>query len=207
MNDQVLRDFAVYKTLGVVRRGGVSFGLKCREDLNYYTMAWRASRPVSGTNRRFYREQNVFWNMDLEAALEIMDEAHSRGLFADKYARWPNSQIQVLDSKDIDSRQKSILKNETLTTDAADAEWLACGDLRVVVCCEPETWIWRKIMIYSENLGRITFRSTTRATDYRHAYSNAQLSGGWRLDKSMMDADVVISRIHFETLRKDLRGN
>ena len=59
-------------------------------------------------------------------------------------------------------------------------------------------------MIYSKKRGMITFRSTTLREDYKNAYTNIPFKDGWRLDRAMMDADVVLSKIHFEILRSDI---
>jgi hypothetical protein len=113
---KTLFDGAIYKNVNTVKRGDISLGLKRREDQNYFTTAWRASRSTSGTNRRFYLEQGEFWEMYLKISVEMLDEAHARGLLSQKYSRWPDTKIQVFDSKGIIGDSRPELLEEILTS-------------------------------------------------------------------------------------------
>ncbi len=201
---------AIYKEVNTVSRGLVSLSLKFREDLNYYTSTWRQKRPESGINRQRYKEKekgvDSFWSMPADIAHEMLDEAHARGLFLSQYFRWPGIEPKVLDTAKLSRDEGEILIDETLTTDALDQMWRNCDDLRIVACCEPVDWIWRKIAIFSARNNLVTFRSMTLSDTYRALYTNLPFKNGWKLDRSMMDADVSLSIVHLEAL-KELFGN
>lgn len=128
--------------------------------------------------------------------------------FAQEYSRWPDTKIQVFDSSGIICDSKPGLLEETLTTqNGLDKPWLEVPDLRITVCGEPPSWVWRKIAIYSIELNKVTFRSMTLSNDYENAYLKIAFAGGWKFDRGMMDADVVLSKIHFEVLRKAIAEN
>ena len=111
-------------TLKVVNEAlGVTLALKRRLDTDYYTVVWRQKRP-SNTNRRFYFEQDSFWSMPADAALDMMEKAQAKGLFLVKYSRWPGERIDP-------SGQRSVKhgKGERAISRDADA-WV--GRRRVV---------------------------------------------------------------------------
>jgi hypothetical protein len=183
---------AKYKTVRSISSGDTTLALKQRKDLGhaYFCLTWRAARARSKTNRRFYLEHKAFWEIPQDVAVHLLKRAHSEGFFGTQYTRWPTAEISVLDSKDLSQPEGLRLRDETITDNPADQRYRSDPALRIVACSEPGG-VWRKVMLIRAAEGLVTFRSLTRDTEYRNAY-NFGLPNGWRLDRSMLDADGSI---------------
>ena len=193
---------AKYKTIKTISQESTTLALKRREDKNYYCVVWRHKRPESKTNRRFYLEKSSFWSIRADLAFAMLNEANNSNLLSPSYFRWPDQEIRVLDTAELGDSEKQILINETLVKSIEDQAWRNCNDLRIVACCEPPKYNWRKVMIVSKNKNLITFRSLTLDISYKHIYKKFDLQNSWKLDQSMMEADVKTHRIYFEILSK-----
>jgi len=195
---------ATYKIINKVQEGNTSLSLKLRQDLNYNCLTWRATRE-SNTNRRFYYENNGFWHISPQVALNIMEKADNHGLFNSIYFRW-KKEITILDSAKLSQADSQQLVRESLTSSGEDHIYQSCNDLRIVACVEPWEVEWRKVMIFSLENDAITFRSFTRNNStYENLYKNFNFSNGWLLDRAMLDADGAICLEHYAVLRKALK--
>ena len=194
---------AEYQTIKAVVRSQTTLALKYRIDGGYPCVVWREQRGDSNQNRRFYREDGKFWSIPAELALEMLNDAEKMGLLIPDYFRWPDHDIEVLDTATLNQDEKNTLIKETLVNDIEDDFWRHCDDLRIVTCVEPGNQEWRKIMIVSKSKNRVTFRSTTRSSYYSFL-EKYTLHSDWKLDKSMMDADGKIQQIFLDVLRRVL---
>ena len=139
--------------------------------------------------------------MEAETAYAMLQEAYAAGLMAPRYCRWPDRPVQVRDSAGLASADRAVLFCETLVETREDSQWRKCADTRIIACSEPwDREVWRKTMIVSRRLNRVTFRSLTRSPSYRHRYAQYSLLNGWAIDKAMMDADPTIMQVHLTAL-------
>jgi hypothetical protein len=158
----------------------------------------RERRHGSATNRRFYLEQGAFWTLPLDHACELLHLAADAGLLTSRTERWPGEPLQMIDSVTIGKTQRDLLSAELLVDGGLDSIWRDATDTRLLVGIEPGG-NWRKAMIFSSELNLATFRSLTLDTGYLHTY-RFPLAGGWRIDRSMLDADAEIMEYFLSTL-------
>ena len=151
---------------------------------SWWVLSWRTRYSEKGRNRRFYFSKGKFWNIPSNIALKMMTEMEKRGGLKDEY----------LDPRRY-SNSETIVSSETATADKA--EWLRIltapsedwgSDPFFVVVSDPNG-DWKKAMIVDTDSGTATFRSVTRDLDYKQR-KILRADAGWRLDNSMLDANV-----------------
>lgn len=190
-------DAASYERLDMVQRGSTQLKLQVRHDIapSYYCLTWRETR-LSGTNRRFYFEKGAFWTIEADKAYSMIAEAQRLRLMSTEYCRWPGKPPTVRDSAKLPPPEQQVLFHETLVNGDEDRLWHGAGDTRVVACTEP--WnreVRRKVMVLSVRENQLTFRVLTTFPSDSHTYKRFVPANGWRISKSMLDADVTIHEV------------
>lgn len=206
---------AVYEKIGKVQHGGL---MLWKQDRVFHDEAgveveriplcsWRQAR-ARGSNRRFYRENNDWWDADIRDVLAVMESAERKGYFEGSdqtkayivrsdYRDWPRKEIDEIYSKCL---------VEPMSNRDPDSEWRGC----IAHVCYQRCGSWRKVMLVHPETGRITFRSFTIEAGYKHSYKTFKTKDGWFLDQSMLDAHPVafLMWLRFlQTIRLKLSSN
>lgn len=151
---------------------------------SWWVLSWRTRYPDSGRNRRFYFSKEEFWSIPADIALEMILEMEKRGGLKDEYLDpRPYSNFETIVSSEITTADKAEWLR--LLT-APDEDW--GFDPFFVVVSDPNE-NWRKAMIVNADNGVSTFRSVTRDPSYR-PHKELRTDTEWRLDNSMLDANV-----------------
>ena len=166
--------------------------------VSWWVLSWRTRYSPNGTNRRFYfTKKGGIWTIPAEKALEMMEEAESRGSLDQKYPDLARRAGFVCDTLVSTRMSPAERRRELASFTGSEEDW--GPDPFFVVNSDPSD-NWRKVLIVNTDTGTATFRSITEDPGYRPK-KVLRPGADWWLDNSMMDANVQQMKAFYSNLR------
>jgi len=173
------------------------------QEVAYSRLMWRAGSSLFQRQKKMAVGLRRFWSIGTKRALGMLLEARSNNFLSQALSRWRVADIKVLDSAYLKSNKRRKLIAETLNRGPEDMEWRKARDLRIVACCEPAPSCWRKVMIFSPEACRATFRAQCPNNDSQMECRFIS-ENFWLIHPVIMDGDVSVFNFHLSVLENSI---